>query len=320
MKTQEKVLFLTNLAELLKSGISLRQGLTLAGREGDRHFQCYLQAVSRALRNGQDLASALQEAAASQRNQQPYFDPWAIALIRLAQTQGTLPETCQLLAEVTQTQAQWHRHYRSIHQSSLITVWSLLTLMAGVLNPNITAFLTPQFWLTSGVIALLLWFVAFSVPRYLGSALLRLGIHLPLMRQFIEAYALYYLAQLRLPLSCGMPIVTAVEFIQPQIPHGVMHKRLTTATRQLRRGQTLTESFQGKIPPLALEYLHAGEETGNVTEAWAQISRYYQEELDKGLSFVSSSLRLISLLAIANLIVIICIRGMILLLNPITVP
>jgi len=315
LKTQEKVLFFTNLAELLQSGITLRQGLTLAGRESDRHFQCYLQGASRALRNGQDLASALTVRAAAEGRGRTYFDPWTISIIRLADTQGTLADTCWVLAQITETQGKWATYSQTIRKSSLLALWSLLTLAAGIVNPNIAALLHPLFWLQSGAIALILWFLAFSLPRYLGPTFFKLGRYLPLVRLFIEAYTLWYLSQLRLPLSCGMPILTALEWVQQQTPHVGMKKELTWITRQMRRGKALSDTLQGIFPPLAIDFLRTGEETGELDYAWQQIGEHYEAELEKGLKFMASSLRLISILAFGNLILIVCIRGMLILLN-----
>ncbi|MDJ1176975.1 type II secretion system F family protein [Roseofilum capinflatum] len=315
MKTQEKVLFFTNLAELLQSGITLRQGLTLAGRESDRHFQCYLQGASRALRNGQDLASALTVRTAAEGKRQTYFDPWTISAIRLAETQGTLVETCLILAEITQTQGKWKTYSQSIRSSTLLALWSLLTLLAGILNANMAALLHPMFWLQSAAIALFLWILAFSLPQYFGPTLVKIGRYLPLVRPFIEAYTLWYLSQLRLPLSCGMPILTALEWVQQQTPHVGIKKELARITRHMRRGQTLSDTLQGIFPPLAIDFLRTGEETGELDFAWQQIGQHYQAELEKGLKFMASSLRLISILALSNLIMIVCIRGMFVLLN-----
>lgn len=315
LKTQEKVLFFTNLAQLLQSGISLRQGLTLAGRESDRHFQCYLQGASRALRNGQDLASALTVRTAAEGKPQTYFDPWIISVIRLAESQGTLVETCLILAELTQTQGTWKTYSQSIRTSTLLALWSLLTLVAGILNPNMAALLHPLFWLQSAAIAILLWILAFSLPRYFAPTLLKIGRYLPLVRPFIEAYTLWYLSQLRLPLSCGMPILTALEWVQQQTPHLAIKQELARITRQMRRGQTLSDTLKGLFPPLAIDFLRTGEETGELDLAWQQIGQHYEAELEKGLKFMASSLRLISILALSNLVVILCIRGMFVLLN-----
>ena len=295
--------------------MSLKQGLTLAGRECDRNFQCYLQAASRSLRNGTDLASALTVHLSRNRKRERYFDPWAIALIRLAENQGTLPETCLLLAETWQTQAEWAKYHRSMRTSTFLALWSLLTLVVGIINPNPTALLEPQFWLQSAGIALLLWILLISIARYLPSFLAPIGMYLPFARQFIEAYALCNLAQVRLPLSCAMPILTALELVREQVPNITMRHHLSTATRQMRRGQTLSESFYKKVPAIALEFLRTGEETGDLAAAWENIARYYQGELNKGLSFLNTSLRLISFLALANLVLIVCIRAMMAILN-----
>jgi type II secretory pathway component PulF len=139
--------------------------------------------------------------------------------------------------------------------------------------------------------------------------------NLPILGRLIQARSLLYLTQLQLPLSCGVSLLTALELVREHIPDFVMRANLSRAARKIRAGQTLSRSLQGKLPPIAMQMIITGEETGNLDTALQNIAQYYEGELERRLSVLQSRLRPLSLLAIASLVAVVGIRGITLLLN-----
>jgi type II secretory pathway component PulF len=139
--------------------------------------------------------------------------------------------------------------------------------------------------------------------------------NLPILGKLIQARSLLDLAQLRLPLSCGVSILSAVELVREHIPDAVMKANLASSARQIRAGQTLSYSLEGKLPPIAMQMIRTGEETGNLDTALQNLAQYYEGELERGLRMLKSSLRTLSLLAIASLVAVVGIRGITVLLN-----
>jgi type II secretory pathway component PulF len=308
LTTQEESRFFYQLAALLNSGMSVEQSLSLAGKDCNPSFQRYLQTVSTGVCAGQDLAGAL---ALDSR----YFDSWTISLIRLAQYSGTLPQTCTQLAIAAEARARRKRLYRSVRLLAIATIWALLILSAAIFNPNSTGLIKPEFWLRSLAIFLLLLAISFWVSRYSSSRSQQLALKLPVLGKLIEANSLLHLAQLRLPLSCGVPILTAVELLREHIPDPVMRANLSSAARQIRIGQSLSYSLQGKLAPIAMQMIRTGEETGNLDTALDNLAQYYEGELERRLTLLQRSLRPLSLLAIAALVAVVGVRGITVLLN-----
>jgi len=305
---QQKAWFFYQLAALLNSGITVQQSLTLAGKDGNPSFQRYLQQVSAAVGSSQDLASAL---ALDRR----YFDSWTISLIRLAEYSGSLPHACTQLAIAFETRARQERLYRSVRLLAIATIWGLLILTAAIFNRTPTGLIKPEFWLRSLAIALLLLGISFLASCYSSQGSQQLAMNLPVLGKLIQARSLLDLAQLRLPLSCGVSILSAVELVREHIPDAVMKANLASSARQIRAGQTLSYSFEGKLPPIAMQMIRTGEETGNLDTALQNLAQYYEGELERGLRMLKSSLRTLSLLAIASLVAVVGIRGITVLLN-----
>jgi type II secretory pathway component PulF len=306
LKIQEKTRFFFQFAALLNSGLTVQQSLTLAGKDCHVSFQHYLQRVSAAVGSSQDLASGL---AIAPR----YFDSWTIALIRLAEYSGSLPQTCRQLAAAAEAQSKRERLYRSVRLSAIAVIWSLLISIAVIFNHTPYGFIRPEFWLRSLAIGLLLLAITFFVSYYATKG--QLVRNVPVLGKLIQARSLLYLAQLQLPLSCGVPMLTALELVREHIPDAVMRANLASAARKIRAGQPVSRSLQGKLPPIAIEMIRTGEETGNLDTALHNLGEHYEEELEHGLQRIESSLRPLAILAIGGLVAVVGIRGITLLLN-----
>lgn len=305
---QQKAQFFYQFAAALNSGMTVQQSLTLTSQHCRPSFHRYLQQVSVALDAGQELASAL---AIDSR----YFDRWTISLVRLAEYSGSLPQTCQQLAIAAEAQVRRRRLSRSVHFSVIVTIWSLLILSAAILNPNSTGLVKPEFWLRSFAIALLLLGISFFLSHYSSQGSRQLAMTLPIVGKLIQARSLLDLAQLRLPLSCGVATLTAVELLKEHIPDPVMKANLNRAARLIRIGQPLSRSLEGKIPPTAMEMIRTGEETGYLDTALENVAQYYETELEQGLHRLQVSLRPLSFIAIASLFTVVGIRGFTVLLE-----
>ena len=305
---QEKAQFFYQFAASLNSGLNVQQSLTVTSQNVPPAFQRYLQQVSIALEAGQDLASAL-------ALNSHYFDRWTLSLIRLAEYSGSLPQTCRQLAVAAETHSRHRRLEGSVRFSIVAIIWSLLIITAAILNPTPTGLLKPEFWLRSLAIALLLLGISFFISRYSSQGSRQLVMKLPILGKLIQARSLLYLAELRLPLSCGVSTLSAIELLKERIPDPVMKSNLTRAARYIRIGQPLSLSLEGQIPLIAITMIRTGEETGNLDTALENLAQHYERELEQGLHWLQASLRPLSLVAIASLIAIVGIRGLTVLLN-----
>lgn len=299
--------FFYQMAALLNSGLTVSQSLNLAGKDCSKSFWRYLQQLSLVVANGQDWATAINLNVG-------YFDAWTISLIRLAEHSGCLPQICTKLASNFETQIRHRRLYERLRFSTIAIIWSLLIFTAVIFNRTPMGFIKPEFWLRSLAIAFLFLLINFLAGRYVrrGSILLR---KLPVIGRLMQTLSLLDFAQLKLPLSCGVPILAAIELVKEHIPDIVMKAHLSSAARQIRAGQTLSRSLEGKLPPIALQMIHTGETTGNLDTAIENINQYYGNDLEQRLRTMDNILRPGVILAIALLIAAVGVRGILLLLN-----
>jgi type II secretory pathway component PulF len=279
----------------------------LAGKDGSSSFQRYLTKVGAAVKVGQDLASAM---ALDTR----YFDDWTINLIRLAQYSGSLAETFERLAIAAEVQQRRERLIRSVRLRAIAIIWCLLVICT-ILWSQGNVLLQFSFWLNSIGLALLLVGLSILASRYRGRWLVRLVAGLPGLGKLMQVRSLLYFAELELPLSCGISLLAALDLVRSRIPDPVMAAKLAKASQQLRIGHTLSHSLQGKLPPLAIQMIRTGEETGNLDAAFHNLAEYYEGELERAIRQLEGVMRPLSILAMGGLVALLSIRAIASLIN-----
>jgi type II secretory pathway component PulF len=284
---QETASFFHQFSTLLDAGLSVQQSLALAGKNGSAALQRSLQQASAKVALGQDLATAMTLTPA-------VWSPWTLALLRLAEYSGSLALTCRKLAIAAEQQQRRAKLYRSVTLAGGAAVSSLLLLLMVLVQGNRNVWVQPGFWIST---ALLLAGAYLLGTRSLTPSLYRSLARLPVLKPLLEAQSMLYLTELELPLSCGVPMLSALELICDRIPNPDLARNLAIASQQVARGEALGRSLQGKIPAIALQMIRTGEETGNLDEMFQKLSAYYEGELELKLRQLQGVLRPLSLLA-----------------------
>jgi type II secretory pathway component PulF len=296
---QEKARFFYQLAALLKAGMSVQQSVMLAKNDFNGSCQRYLSRVAAAVGLGQDLATAMAV--------DNYFDRWTISLIKLAEYSGSLVETSQRLAAAFEAQQRRERLYRSVRLSVSTMIWSLLLVVAVIFNKNGNVLMQFSFWLNAIALALIFVGVNFWFQSS-GQWAQPLVAQIPGLKKINEARSLLYLSELELPLSCGVSILTALELVRDRIPDLVIRSKLTTATKYVRAGRSISDSLEGKLPAIAIQMIRTGEETGNLDAAFQKLAEYYEGELERSLKVLQGILRPLSILAVGGLVAVLGIQ------------
>lgn len=303
----ETARFFHQFAALLKAGLPVQQSLGMAGKNCSPRLQQVLREASLKIELGQDLASSLDS---------HYFDSWTLSLIRTAEYGGSLEETFERLAIAAETRHRRQRLYRSVNLSVLMVAIGVMALLIAVLSGGTGFLLKPWFWLL--IIALISGFIfltGIAGSQKVAQELLRSLSRFPLIGGIVEARSMLYFTELELPLRCGVPILQALELVRNHIPDQVVERHLAIAAHQVQKGQTLSQSLRGKLPPLAHQMLRTGEETGNLEGMLAKLAEYYEGDLERRLKQLQGMLRPLGILAAGVLVLLMGMQGITSMLN-----
>jgi type IV pilus assembly protein PilC len=89
-------------------------------------------------------------------------------------------------------------------------------------------------------------------------------------------------------LSGGTPMVPAIEIASQSVGNQEVSTKVSGIVQHVREGEPLWRSLEstGVISDLAVEMIKVGESTGALTEMLANVSEFYDEEIEARLSRV----------------------------------
>jgi type IV pilus assembly protein PilC len=115
----------------------------------------------------------------------------------------------------------------------------------------------------------------------------RIKLKIPLVGGVLHRFAIMQFTQsLGTLLAGGTPMVPAIEIASQSITNKLVATRIERIVQNVREGETLWRSLDstGVISDLAIEMIKVGESTGALTEMLANVSEFYDEEIEARLA------------------------------------
>jgi type IV pilus assembly protein PilC len=115
----------------------------------------------------------------------------------------------------------------------------------------------------------------------------RIKLRIPLVGGILHRFAIMQFAQsLGTLLSGGTPMVPAIEIASQSVTNQMVSSRITGIVQNVREGEPLWRSLDNTkvLSDLAVEMIKVGESTGALTEMLANVSEFYDEEIESRLT------------------------------------
>ncbi|WKE65672.1 type II secretion system F family protein [Gallaecimonas kandeliae] len=297
--------FTQDLAALLQAGIALDRALAIMGRVGqDQALEQLVAAIREGIQKGQALSLVLAE--------QGCFSPFYINMIQAAETAGSLAQGLNDLAYyLERSQALRERTL-----SALIYPLILLTV-AGISLLIILTYVVPQFeqlfsdmgqalplptrvvigtatFLKSYglVLAAVLLALAAWWRRRLAQPEKRLAwdgwlLRLPLLGMVVKKLEMARFSRsLGTLMKGGVPLLSALGIARETLVNQVLAQAIKTTTLGLKEGKRLAEPLlaTGLFPPLAMQMIQVGEETGQLDDMLLKVANVYDREVETAIT------------------------------------
>jgi general secretion pathway protein F len=300
---QQLLQFTQELSTLLSAGLPLDRSLSiLGGLIEEKEFSAVLKTILEAVRAGKSLAASMGE-------HPEVFPKLYVNMIRAGEAGGILESVLRYLAEYLESSQALKEDIKS----ALIYPMILATA-AGLSLVILFIYVIPRFslifkdvgkalpWITRtvievsqalthyGWIGLLILLVAvaggiFYVRTPEGKAetdnvLLRLWLLGDLIRKFETARFARTLAAL---LKGGVPLLDALGTVQGVVSNRLLSRALGQVQVRVREGKGMARPLgeSGLFPPLALNMIAVGEETGKLEAMLAEVAGYYDLEVKR---------------------------------------
>lgn len=296
---------LRTIATLLSAGVSLERALDFAARHASHTGVAQaFQAIRSDVQRGLMLSDAVRK--------QPLLGAFAAAVCHAGEESGTLDVAIARLADWFESENELRSQLRTA-----LMYPALMGIVAGVGVVVLLAFVVPRFvdilgdvggqlpfstrllvgssqvvvgfwWVWLTLIALTMLFVRWWIGepgnrRRWHAARLRI----PGVGALEEgAAAARFTGALSVLLTGGTSMLAAVRVAAEGITNAAIAAELQTAGERIARGERVSASLSGALPPLAVEMLAAGEEGGRLPEMCARVSKVHEESVARSLRSV----------------------------------
>jgi type IV pilus assembly protein PilC len=115
----------------------------------------------------------------------------------------------------------------------------------------------------------------------------RIKLRIPLVGGVLHRFAIMQFTQsLGTLLAGGTPMVPAIEIASQSVTNQLVSSRISSIVQNVREGEPLWRSLDNTkvVSDLAVEMIKVGESTGALTEMLANVSEFYDEEIESRLA------------------------------------
>lgn len=308
-RIRDLVLFSRQMYTIAKSGIPLLRGVKgLAASTPNAALRETLEDVERDLEGGRDLAGSL-------ARYPRIFPSLYVSIVRVGEETGTLEASFKRLAEYLHQDQDMRDRIAAAMRYPIIVLCTVAIAVA-----VLTAFVIPKFaplfralgndiplptriimgvssfaqhhWMAAlGGAALLVICARYYVSTEKGRfAWDRYKLRIPAVGAVIHEGTLARVTRsLAISLGAGMPVVQTLKVIARAAGNEFMSERIVRMREAIERGESLSRAAAstGLFPPLVVQMMSVGEETGELTKLLDEIADFYEREVDfklKGLS------------------------------------
>ncbi|MHB8815397.1 MAG: type II secretion system F family protein [Steroidobacteraceae bacterium] len=325
-KTADLVLFTRQMYTIVKSGIPLLRGLRgLAGSTHNILLRQALEDVLRSLEAGRDLATSF-------GRHPEIFPEIYLGLISVGEATGTLEAAFMRLGAYLSQERDLQDRVKSALRYPLIV---FLTIGAAI--GVITTFVIPRFaplfhalgndiplptriimgiseiarndWYWVIAVAAALFGMARAYVRTTDGRLrwhaflLRLPVIGPLAHQAILARLSRTLS---IAVTAGMPMLETLAIIARVCGNDFMGQRMLRLRDRVERGEPLSRAAAGvgMFPPLVLQMIAVGEETGELPQLLDEVAGFYEREVEFALGTLTSAIEPILIVVVGAMVLI----------------
>ena len=311
VKLKDLSVFSRQFATMIASGLTLLRSLNILAQQAENpKLAEVLGKVGTAVEEGKSLSEALAE--------HEEFPKLYVAMVRAGETAGTLDLVLLRIADTMEKDVALRRKVKST-----MTYPGVVVVLAVVLTTVMLLFIVPTFvgmfqslggklplptrvLLFMSTVVRKLWFVLFllpvgawqgykrarKVPRIrarLDAMKLKVPVFGPLFHKLAIARFTRNLSTL---LHAGVPILLALEITADTVDNAVISEAVADVRAAVRQGESMAKPLAQHpiFPPMVVQMVGVGEETGSLDEMLRRIADFYDLEVEAATESLTAAL------------------------------
>nr|WP_275579402.1 type II secretion system F family protein [Halanaerobacter jeridensis] len=299
---KDLVLFSRQFATMIKSGVSLVRSLTILARQvGNTTLQETIEKVQEDVESGSSLSEAMAE-------HRDVFPQLFISMIAAGETGGVMDEVLEEMADHFERENDLKQQVTSamaypavITLVAVSVVFFLITVVlpsfVGIFSGLDTKLPLPtrvllqvsdimsNYWylLFGGVVAVIASIYFYYQTEAGKKQIDWLLLKTPLIGDLITKISVArFSSTLAILLTSGVSILEGLEVVSNIISNQIISERIAEAKINVSEGNSFTAPLKrdNVFPPLVIQMIKVGEETGNLEEMLDKVSDFYDQEVE----------------------------------------
>jgi len=312
IKTREVVIFTRQFATMINSGLPLVQSLTiLAEQTENKNFRKIIQQVLQDIQAGQTLADSM-------RKHPKIFTDLYVNMVAAGEAGGILDTILLRLATFLEKNDALVRKIKGamtypavmlfvVIACTTVLLWKVVPVFAqmfegaGLALPAPTrVVLALSNFLQSYIWLVILAFVAFifGIRQYYKTdsgqlQIDKLMLRMPVLGNLVRKSAVSrFTRTLGTLVSSGVSILDGLQITARTAGNRVVHDAVMKSRASIAQGATISEPLKesGVFPPMVVQMINVGEQTGGLDEMLSKIADFYDDEVDAAVSALTSIL------------------------------
>ncbi len=316
-------IFSRQFATMISSGLSLIRALNILAEQSDnKELRRIIGEVRSAVEEGRSLSAALAE--------HEVFPKLYLAMVRAGETAGMLDTVLLRVAQTLESDVALRRKIKAAMTYPvvvLILAIILCTIMLIFIVPTFVGMfetlggelpLPTKILLGLSTLVRTFWWALLFTPilavKGFGYArkqpkirfqLDRLKLKVPVFGPLFHKVALSRFARnFGSLLKAGVPILTALEITSDTVNNGVMSNAVDDVKMSVKEGESIAAplSTHSVFPPMVVQMIAVGEETGAIDTMLEKVSDFYDDEVEAATESLTAMLEPLMIAALGGLV------------------
>lgn len=328
VEVKDKAIFSRQFAALTNAGVAIVRSLGVLSEQcGNPKLKDALLDISSEVQNGVNLSDAM-------RKHPQCFDGLYVSMIQAGEVGGVLDEVLNRLAKLLEDTARLQNQIKSA-----MSYPTVVGALAVIIFLAMTIFLIPIFanifkdlgtelpaltqfmlWI-SGVLTSWRLFVLIGIvvgakvafDMYYKTPVGTLNIDalslkLPLFGDLIQKSAIARFSRTFGSLTrSGVPILTSLEIVRDTSGNQIIANAIDAARSEVQQGGMISFALQKEnvFPPMAIQMMSIGEETGELDGMLMKVADFYEDEVEQAVKAMTSILEPVMIVVIGGMVAVI---------------
>jgi type IV pilus assembly protein PilC len=325
VSVKDKAVFSRQFAALVNAGVAIVRGLGVLSEQcPNPKLKQALMAISTDVQSGVNLSEAM-------RKHPDCFDGLYVSMIQAGEVGGVLDEVLNRLAKLLEDVARLQNQIKSAMAYPVAVTFIAVSIFVGM-----TVFLIPifakifeelgttlppltQFMMfcsetlrSPKILIVIFFFVGLSIAykqyyktRVGRETVDRISLKTPLFGDLIQKSSVARFSRTFGSLTrSGVPILTSLEIVRDTSGNQVIANAIDAARSEVQQGGMISMALQKEkvFPPMAIQMISIGEETGELDGMLMKIADFYEDEVEQAVKALTSVLEPMMIVVLGGMV------------------